>query len=314
MRPTGQHHVLTGLIADQLVEVTIAQVAAALRGFSVDGVDVVQRYAENAIPPLGAGIVMVPWPNRVDHGRWPNHGVIEQLDISQVAQDHALHGLLKNTAYTVVARSAASITLSASIYAPPGYPFVVATSVRYTITDEGLEVEHRLRNHSATAAPVAVGTHGYYKIGGVRTEDLVITSSARTVYVDDERQVPVSRTSASGDFDLRAGRRVGDLVVDHCFTNFSLTDGRHTTTLSASDGRRVEVWSDQNFAYQVLLTTRQFTAESGRPTFAVAIEPQTAAVDAFNNREGLHELQPDEEWVVRWGVTPVLRPAFAATA
>ncbi|HAM28239.1 MAG TPA: aldose epimerase, partial [Microbacteriaceae bacterium] len=161
MRPSGEQYVIAGKIGTHRVEVTIAEVAAALRSFTVGGIDIVQRYEEGAIPSLGAGIVMAPWPNRVDHGTWINNGVVEQLDITEVKHDNALHGLLRNTAYAVASRSTNSITLTATIYAPNGYPFVVETSVTYTITGNGLEVEHTFRNHSTSPAPVAVGTHGY---------------------------------------------------------------------------------------------------------------------------------------------------------
>jgi aldose 1-epimerase len=288
--------------------VTIAQVAAALRAFTVDGVDIIQRYPDDGIPSLGAGIVMVPWPNRVDHGRWVNDGTVEQLDITQVAQDHALHGLLRTTAYGVVSRSAASVTLTATIYAPNGYPFVVETFVTYTITDDGLYVEHRLHNHSSASAPVAVGSHAYYKIGGVSTDQLTLQSSARTVYVDDDRQIPVSRKPVDGLFDLRHGRKIGTLNLDHCFTDLAFENGQQTTTLRAPDGRRIEICTDENFAYQVVLTTSEFIAEGGLSTRAVAIEPQTAAVNAFNNREGLQMLPPDSDWIVGWSVRPVLTP------
>ena len=309
MRPSGEQYTLAGRIGNQPAEVTIAQVAAALLEFTVGAVDVVQRYPKDAAPSLGAGIVMMPWPNRVSHGRWTNGEVTEQLDITEVKYDNALHGLLRNTAYPIVSRAENSITLTATIYAPNGYPFVLETFVTYTITGEGLEVRHTARNHSAAIAPVAIGTHGYFKIGGVPTEDLILTSTARSVYIDNERQLPIDRAEVTGEFDLRNGRRVGDLALDHCFTDLEGRDGRSSTSLTAPDGRAVEVWTDANFAYQVLLTTHEFIDEGGRATLAVAIEPQTAAVDALNNKQGLRELQPGEEWTARWGVTPRLVPS-----
>ena len=35
---------------------------------------------------------------------------------------------------------------------------------------------------------------------------------------------------------------------------------------------------------------------------AVAIEPMTAAPNALNTGLGLRWLEPDENWVVRWGI------------
>ena len=306
MEPTGKQYTIRGEAGSQHLEATITQVAASLRACTVNGTDILQRYPDHATPSLGAGIVMAPWPNRVDHGRWANGDTLEQLDITEVKNDNALHGLLRNTAYDVVAQSDDSLTLTAVIYAPNGYPFVVETFVTYAITPNGVEVTHSFRNHSGSPAPLAVGTHCYFKIGGVPTEDLVLTSTARTVYTDDARGLPISRSPVGGQFDVTHGIRAGDLSLDHCFTDMIARDGRFRTTLTAPDGRSVSVWTDENFAYQVLLTTDQFVDENGSATFAVAIEPQSSAVNAFNNREGLHDLSPGDDWVVQWGITPDL--------
>lgn len=309
MRPSGIPHTLTGRLGDQDAVVTIASVAAALRGFTVGGAHVVQPYPDDAIPPLGAGIVMVPWPNRVDGGRWQLEGEAQQLDITEVGKQNALHGLLRWTAYDVVGSSPGSVELSATIFAPNGYPFVVESVVRYALTDEGLEVTHTLRNLGTGRAPVAVGTHPYFRVGDAPTAELTLTSSAATVYVDDERALPIRREAVSGGTDLRGGRRVADLALDHCFTDLELVGGRSSTTLTAPDGRSVEVWADAAFAYQVLLTTGEFEDEPGGRALAVAIEPQTCAVDAFNSGEGLHWLDAGEGWTVRWGVVPRLHGA-----
>ncbi len=302
MRPSGAQHVLRGRLDGRDTEVTIAGVAAALRAFTVGDVDIVPRYGDEAIPSLGSGIVMVPWPNRIDGGRWNASGADQQLDISEPEKGNALHGLLRTTEYAVVERTDASVTLTAGIYAPNGYPFVIETFVTYALTSTGLSVRHLLRNHSPVPAPIALGVHPYFKIGGVPTEDLLLSSSATEVDIDDERKLPIRRERVSGATDLRDGRRVGDLNLDHCFTGLKITRGRSVTSLTAQDGRSVRVWADESFTHQVLLVTRDFLDETGHPTLAVAIEPQTASVNAFNTGDGLRFLEQGEEWSLGWGV------------
>lgn len=304
--PTGAQYTIQGDTAFGHATVTITQLAAALRAFEVDGVDIVQRYPVGSSPSLGAGMVMVPWPNRIADGRWNHHGEMLQLDISEPKFDNALHGLLAYTAYSVASRTSSSITLTAPVFAHPGYPFVLETSVDYALNTDGLTVRHRLTNRGRLPAPVAVGTHGYYKIGGVDTGELMLTNSARTVYTNDSRLLPVARVPVSGRFDLREGRKVANLALDDCFTDQSLIDGCHRSRLTAPDGRHVEVWTDENFGHVVLLTTRQFVAENGQEALAVAIEPQTAAADSFNNGFGLVWLDPGASWSPTWGVTAQL--------
>ena len=64
---------------------TITGLAAAIRHLSIDGIDLVETYGEESSPPYGAGIVLVPWPNRIRDGRWEHEGVERQLD------DHRAH-------------------------------------------------------------------------------------------------------------------------------------------------------------------------------------------------------------------------------
>lgn len=304
--PTGTQFVIQGETTFGHAVVTITEVAAALRAFQVDGVDIVQRYPLEASPSLGAGMVMCPWPNRIADGIWKHGAKTEQLDITEPKFNNALHGLLAHSPYTVLSQTSSHITLAATIFANPGYPFVLQTTVRYAITEAGLRVTHTVANVGASPAPIALGTHTYFKIGGVDTSDLTLTSTAQTVYSNDDRLRPIGTRPVEGHYDLRAGREVGEIALDDCFTDQKLENGRFRTRLSAPDGRHVELWTDENFGHIVLLTTREFIAEDGRKVLAVALEPQTAAADSFNNGIGLTWLEAGDSWSVEWGVSAKL--------
>ncbi len=294
--PTGDQYVLTrgGIRA------VITQVAAALREFSVDGVDLTEPYPETATPPFGDGIVLAPWPNRVADGRWVLNGVTQQLDITEVARMNALHGLLRNTDYRVLERAEASLTLGATIFPQHGYPFRVETTVQYALVEDGLRVTHTARNDSAAPAPVAFGTHPFFRIGDVPTEELVLTLHASTYFDVDERLNPIAEVPVTGDFDLRQGRRVGELHLDTAFGGVETVD-RVVATLAAPDGREVRLWQDENHGYAQVFTTREFPKDGGHG-LAVAVEPMTAPPDALNSGLGLKWVEPGETWSVEWGI------------
>ena len=293
--PTGQQFTLTrdGATA------TITELAAGIRSFSIDGVDLVEPFAEESGPPMGAGIVLVPWPNRIREGAWLLDGKRQQLDLTDPGFKQATHGLLRNSAYRVGSRDESTITLEATVYPQHGYPFLLDTSVRYELVDHGLTVVHTITNQSDAAAPVAIGAHPYFRIGDVPTEDLTLTIAATTRFELDETLLPVTEHGVDGDFDLRAGRRLGE--IDLNVTLGGLPFGATSSLLTAPDGRTLEVWQDPDFRYVQVYTPRNFPRREGEG-LAVAIEPMTAAPDAFNSGLGLRWLDPGDTWTATWGI------------
>jgi len=285
----------------------ITEVAAGIRAYSVNGIDLVEAFPAASGPPKGAGIVLVPWPNRIRDGSWTQRGVTRQLSLSEPDLRNASHGLLRFAPYREVGRTASSVTLSATVFPQTGYPFQLDTEVTYTLVADGLEVTHALRNVGEADAPVALGTHPYLKIGDVPTGDLVLRLAAGTHIDVDDRKNAVGESPVDGTpFDLRAGRSVGDLDLDDGFGAVDIVAGRCEHSLTAPDGRKVTLWGDENMRYVQAFTPRNFpiTVGDAEPQLgqAVAIEPMTAPADAFNSGKGLRWLEPGESWTLRWGI------------
>ena len=300
--PTGEQFVLTRTTPTGSSTAIITEVAAGLRTFEIDGVALTEPFAADRTPPFGDGIVLVPWPNRVEDGIWLLDGKRQHLDVTEPARHNAIHGLLRTTAYRLVDQSESHVTLSATVFPQHGYPFLVDTRVRYELVEGGLTVTHSFHNASASKAPVGVGTHPFFRIGDVPTEELVLTLQATTRFETDDRLIPIAQNPVEGtEFDLRAGVAVGDLDLDDAFGGITPVDGESVSTLTAPDGRRLELWQDESCRFVQVFTTRKFPKDGGKG-LAVAIEPMTAAPNAFNTGEGLKWLEPDERWDVSWGI------------
>jgi|SRR5690554_3827990 len=300
--PTGEQFHLTGTWGTSTTEAIVTELAAGLRTLTVDGSQLTEPFPESGRPPFGNGIVLMPWPNRVRDGVWKLNGDDQQLDITEPAMGNAIHGLLRNTAYRVIERSAASITLSATVFPQHGYPFLLQTSVRYEVVADGLTVTHSIRNQTDAAAPVAVGSHPFLRVGDTPIEDLTLEVPAGTWFETDARQNSLGQHPVDGtDYDLRGGRRVGDLTLDTAFGAVQCEDGVARHRLTAPDGRWVELWQGADFGYAQVFTPRVFGRESG-PGLAVAVEPMTAPPNALNTGEGLRWLDPGEEWTLSWGI------------
>ncbi|GAA4769635.1 aldose 1-epimerase family protein [Microbacterium gilvum] len=297
--PTGEQVRLRRSGPRGEVTARIAQVGASLRALTVGGIDIVQGYPDGERTPSASGIVLVPWPNRVRDGRWSQHGAAEQLAVSEPKYGNASHGLLRFFPYSVDTGDAAA-TLSARIFPQSGYPFTLATSVTYALVDEGIEVTHRIRNEGDAEAPVAVGTHPFFRLGDVPTGELRLAVPGATWFELDDRMLPVAERPVDAATDLRGGARLADVQLDRAYGRLARGgDGRVRNTLAAPDGRTVTVWQGEGFDYVQVFTT------SGYPgtELAVAIEPMTAPADALNSGQGLRWLAPGEDWTLSWGVT-----------
>ncbi|MCR2794125.1 aldose 1-epimerase family protein [Microbacterium sp. zg.Y625] len=277
----------------------ISQVGGALRAFTVDGVDYVPRYPDHSPTPAAAGIVLVPWPNRVRDGAWTHEGVTRQLAITEPKTGNASHGLLRFVGYQPAVYSEHTVTLSADVYPQTGYPFYLATEVTYAVTDGALAVTHRILNLGDVTAPVALGAHPYFCIGGVPTGELTVQLDAATRFLLDDRQLPVDEVPVDDATDLRTPRTVGELDLDTAYGTVG-RDGADTAhaILTAADGRSVDLWAGPGFDYLQVFTTDRFPGQH----VAIAIEPMTAPPDAFNSGTGIRLLEPGEEWLLHWGV------------
>jgi aldose 1-epimerase len=300
--PTGTQFTISRSAGGSTFSATITEVAAALREFTVDGMDLTETYPVETTPPFASGIVLAPWPNRVSDGQWMLDGVVQQLDITEPDRHNAIHGLLRYSPYTVLEHLEHSVTLAATIFPQHGYQFLLDTTVRYELVDGGLTVTHTVHNAGVATAPVAIGTHPFLTIGDVPTSELTITIDAATRIHVDERLNPTAEISVEGtDYDLRDGLVLGDRFFDDAFGQVTIVDGVSRHYLTAPDGRTLVLWQDSSCGYVQVFTTQIFPKRNGVGT-AVAIEPMTAPPNAFNSGDGLRWLEPGADWSVSWGL------------
>jgi aldose 1-epimerase len=300
--PTGLQFELARTTPLGEARATITEVAASLRTLSIGGIDLTEPYPADVVPPFGDGIVLVPWPNRVEDGRWILQGAPQQLDLTEPQLGNALHGLLRDRPYSVAERTGDSVTLAATVFPTRGYPFQLDTSVRYQLVDDGLRVTHSVTNVGDASAPVAIGTHPFFRLGDVPTDELVLTVAAGTRFETDARLNPLGESAVDGtEYDLRTGRIVAELDLDDAFGAVTPVDGVSRHRLTAPDGRFVELWQEAEFGFVQVFTTRIFPKDGGLGT-AIAVEPMTAPPNAFNTGQGLRWLAPGETWSLSWGI------------
>jgi aldose 1-epimerase len=283
-------------------EATIVDVGAGLRSYRVDGVDVTCKYPKDAMAPKCCGTTLVPWPNRIRGGRYSFGGASYQLGLTEPATGNAIHGLGRWARWTAVRHHADRVTLRLDVVPQNGYPFEICAAITYRLhARDGLKVTFKARNRGAAAAPFGAGAHPYLSTRGHDLDEVTVQLPAREVLDLDEVQIPVgSHTVAKTPFDLRRGRRLRDLRLDHGFTDLTTTDGRGHAEVRTRDGG-ARLWFDDVYRYLQVFTKADVTPGQ----HGVAVEPMSCAADAFNSGAGLVVLEPGAKWRGRWGITPI---------
>lgn len=278
----------------------VTEVGAGLRLFEIDGVPYTETFPATEAPPLGAGAVLLPWPNRVAGARWWLDGVEQRLEPTEPARGNAIHGLVRQRPWQVIEHAESQITLATTIDRQPGWPVPVRTSIGYRLADDRLTVTHQVTNIGSTPIGFGAGAHPYLRAGTAQTDDCSLRLSASTVLpLDPDTMAPSGQPLAMpAELDFRIGRRLEDVELDTPFGGcVPGEDGRVHHELRGPDVT-VDLWADPDFRWVQVFTPADFPGR-GR---AVAIEPMTCPPDALNSGVDLITLAPERSWTGRWGL------------
>lgn len=282
----------------------ITEVGAGLRAFEWQGVPYLETYPADATPPLGAGSVLVPWPNRVAGGQWTFDGATQQLDQTEPDRGNAIHGLTRHDHWRTVLREDSSITLATDIPVQHGWPVPLHTGITYSLTDAGLTIQHTVRNVGDQPIPFGIGCHPYPRAGNSPRADCTLQLAAHTVLpLDPKTMIPAGPAEDLSDTiaDFREPRPLASVVLDTPFGDCRPAgDGLvHHRLIGPKGG--VELWAEPVFRWVQVFTPDTFP-EAGS---VIAIEPMTCPPDALNSGVDLITVAPGEEWTGRWGITPL---------
>lgn len=295
-------------------EAAIASVGASLRSLTHEGCDLVVPFDADEVRPYFRGATLAPWPNRVVDGVHRFGGGEHRLALTEPNRGHALHGLLGWVDWDVVDGDDASVTLSATVPAQDGYPWWVEVTTTYSLGVHGLTQTVRATNRSQSPAPWGTGPHPYLVAGPAPLDAWTFALPADTVLeVTPDRLAPVGVASVTVDaerFDFRAPREIGEVEIDHAFTDLTRdADGQATVTLTDPSGTGVAMTWDAGCAWvQIHTADRPEGPDHPAHRAGLAVEPMTCAPDAFNDdaydfATGVVALAPGESHEVGWTIS-----------
>lgn len=296
---SGRQHVLVH--GDQ--HAVVVEVGGGLRSYRVGDRELLDGYAESEAATAARGQLLIPWPNRLRDGRYTWDGVEHQLALSEPEKSNAIHGLLRWVSWTTAAQTTRSVELLCRLHPAPGYPFLLDVTVTYRLEDDGLEVTTTARNGGSSALPYAVGQHPYL-LAAEGVDGCTLQLDAATFVDTDKRGLPVARSDVAGStFDFRSMRRIGDVELDHAFTDLARdSDGRAWLRLTTAKDATTVVWVDESYRY-IELFTGDTLPDPARRRRALGVEPMTAPPNAFGDGTDVRRLEPGESTTSRWGMT-----------
>jgi aldose 1-epimerase len=111
----------------------------------------------------------------------------------------------------------------------------------------------------------------------------------------DQQMIPTGKRYEYDEFNL--GKQIGATILDNCFTFDQKNNNKFAEVLLESETMRLRFW--QRLGVNQFNYVQVFTHPDRH---AIALEPMTCNVDAFNNGEGLTVLLPNEKVEVSCGV------------
>jgi aldose 1-epimerase len=282
--------------------VVVVEVGAGLRSYAVADRELLDGYGAEEMATAGRGQVLIPWPNRLEGGAYEFLGRWHQLPLTEPEARNAIHGLVRWSAWTVGDRSADRVVMEHTLHPQPGYPFQLALSVEYILSDNGLRVTSTATNVGRDTCPFGSGAHPYLTVGTETVDTIVLRAPGRTVVHFDARGLPVDNAPVDGtEYDFRAPRAIGATKLDNAFTDLERDgDGRARVELCHPQrGTNLSLWLGDGYRYLQLFTGDLLPSVDRR---SLAVEPMTCPPNAFRTGESVLVLEPGESTTTEWGI------------
>jgi aldose 1-epimerase len=290
--PTGaQYRIASG---DQ--EVTVVEVGGGLRTYTCAGADVLDGFGEHERCAGGRGQLLVPWPNRIEDGRYRFAGEDQQLALTEPSRHNASHGLTRWMNWSAAVHEPDRVVMELLLHPQPGYPFVLGLSAEYRVGAGGLSVATTATNLGDRPCPYGAGAHPYLTVGTDLVDGAVLQAPGTIWLASDDRGIPTGSSPVDGTpYDFRRARPIGDLVLD---TAFGHLDGNEVVLADPTGERRVTLWLDGSYRWLMLFTGD--TLEAAHRRRGLAVEPMTCPPNALADGIDLIVLDPGTDWSGTW--------------
>ena len=286
----------------------IVEVGGGLRTYAVNEVDLIDGYGEDEMGTVARGAPLLPWPNRLQDGRYDFGGATHQTALTEPAKQNAIHGLTRWLNWNAAEHEGDRVLMTLLLHPQDGYPFTLSLAIEYRLSDQGLSVTTSATNAGPQALPYGAGHHPYITVGTNRIDEAILRIPALLRLEVDDRQIPTGRLIPlqGTPFDFVEPRPIGATQLDTAFTSLlPSADGLTRVEMQAPQGsRRLTLWMDAAYRF-LLVFTGDTIPQAERRRRGLGVEPMTCAPNAFRSGDGLLVLQPGKSATSKWGLVVV---------
>jgi aldose 1-epimerase len=235
------------------------------------------------------GAKMNPFSCRLQKGTYVHEHTKYCIDKFYLGE-HALHGILYDANFEIIHTEAnendASVTLHYEyLKNDKGFPFNYSVSLKWIFEKNNkVQVETTITNKDSISLPFMDGWHPYFKLSECINEcTLQFINNGILVY--NNELIPTGEITPCYDFE---SPKILDAIE---LDNGYLVDSKQSSVTLENKNFKLVVNPDSNYSYL------QLYIPNNRKS--IAIENLSAAPDCFNNKMGLHIMQPQEVWSLK---------------
>ncbi len=182
-----------------------------------------------------ASFALVPYANRIAHGRFDHEGRSWQLPLNFGAHPHALHGVGWQACWKVTSHGPDAVVLCHEHDGGPGWPWPYVAEQRIELATDAVTFELAVVNRAGTPVPVGLGFHPAFPV----SSGTVLRTTVGAVWLADADQLPTGRAAHDHFADWRTGAPVQrNSLIDNCHDGWerrlAITTPGMTTLLRAS--------------------------------------------------------------------------------
>lgn len=251
----------------------------------VESYDSYEDFKNHAEEKGFRGCKLSPFVCRLNNAKY-TFGEKEYAVRKYVPGKHALHGLLYDSAYTVISQNAnesdASVTMKYEYRSEdPGYPFSYDCMVTWQLEAENkLTVTTECVNKDEGLIPMQDGWHPYFTLGG-SINDLHLEFQAKNMVEFNEELIPTGKVLNYTKFS--SIEKIGDTFLDNCFTLDTQECQPLCVLRNVEKNIEVQLLPDESYPY-----LQVYTPPHRR---SIAIENLSGTPNAFNNGMGVTTLE-----------------------